>query len=213
MPREIKKRWSDSSLRKKTGWREDLTEDEKISLSDKCRIESTAQAEKKRREDGVPLLIKYHTEEEKIQGARDRRYRWEENHPLQAKACKKQSKKKFRPKQAIKDKERLLIDPCFKLKMRLRSRLKNAVIGDFKNGSAVQGLGCSIDEFKLYIQARFADGMTWDNWTTDGWHMDHIKPLASFDLTDRAQFLTACNFTNLQPLWALDNLSKGAKII
>jgi hypothetical protein len=48
--------------------------------------------------------------------------------------------------------------------------------------------------------------MTWDNWTTDGWHIDHIKPLASsFDLTDRKQFLEACHYTNLQPLWAKDN--------
>jgi hypothetical protein len=51
--------------------------------------------------------------------------------------------------------------------------------------------------------------MSWDNWTTDGWHIDHIKPLASFDLTDRQQLLLACHYTNLQPLWAIDNLSKG----
>jgi desulfoferrodoxin (superoxide reductase-like protein) len=55
--------------------------------------------------------------------------------------------------------------------------------------------------------------MTWDNWTTDGWHIDHIKPLASFDLTDRKQLLEACHYTNLQPLWAKDNLIKSDKII
>jgi len=55
--------------------------------------------------------------------------------------------------------------------------------------------------------------MTWDNWTLDGWHIDHIKPLASFDLTDRKQLLEACHYTNLQPLWAKDNLTKNDKII
>ncbi len=57
------------------------------------------------------------------------------------------------------------------------------------------------------------DTMTWDNYGLYGWHIDHIKPLASFDLTDREQFLEACHYTNLQPLWAEENLSKGNKII
>ena len=54
--------------------------------------------------------------------------------------------------------------------------------------------------------------MTWDNWTTDGWHIDHIKPLSSFDLTDRKQLLEVCHYTNLQPLWAKDNLIKSDKL-
>jgi hypothetical protein len=55
--------------------------------------------------------------------------------------------------------------------------------------------------------------MTWDNWSLDGWHIDHIKPLNKFDLSDRSQFLEAVHYTNLQPLWAVDNLSKGDKIL
>jgi hypothetical protein len=59
------------------------------------------------------------------------------------------------------------------------------------------------------LEVKFQQGMSWDNYGQ--WHIDHIKPLAKFDLTDRTQFLAACHYTNLQPLWAEDNLSKGAR--
>ena len=95
----------------------------------------------------------------------------------------------------------------------LRRRVLKAIAGDYKAGSAVRDLGCSIAEFKAYIEAQFLPGMTWNNWSPSGWHLDHIRPLASFDLTDREQFLQACHYTNYQPLWALDNLRKGAWLI
>lgn len=104
-------------------------------------------------------------------------------------------------------------DIQYKLNMSLRSRLNNALKRNQKSGSAVKDLGCSIDELKTYLESKFTPGMTWDNWSVDGWHIDHIKPLASFDLTDRKQLLEACHYTNLQPLWASDNLTKSDKII
>ncbi len=55
--------------------------------------------------------------------------------------------------------------------------------------------------------------MMWSNWNHTGWHIDHIKPLSSFDLTNHNEFLTANHYTNLQPLWAKDNLQKGNKFI
>ena len=51
--------------------------------------------------------------------------------------------------------------------------------------------------------------MSWENHSQTGWHIDHIKPLSRFDLSDREQFLEACHYSNLQPLWAEDNLSKS----
>ena len=98
-----------------------------------------------------------------------------------------------------------------RLRLALRGRLRAALNGTLKTGSAVSDLGCTINELKAHLEAQFVQGMTWDNWAYDGWHIDHIKPLASFDLTDREQFLQACHYTNLQPLWAEENLSKGAK--
>ena len=55
--------------------------------------------------------------------------------------------------------------------------------------------------------------MTWDNYGVYGWHIDHILPLSIFNLSDRTQLLKACHYTNLQPLWAEENLKRGAKII
>lgn len=96
-----------------------------------------------------------------------------------------------------------------KLARSLRSRLKHALKNNQKTGSAVSDLGCSISDFKQYLESKFQFGMNWENYGTFGWHIDHIKPLSSFDLTNRLQFLEACHFTNLQPLWASENRQKG----
>jgi hypothetical protein len=106
-------------------------------------------------------------------------------------------------------------DLNFNVAMRLRGRigvaLRKARAGGLKGGSAVRDLGCSIEQLVCYLQDRFQPGMTWGNAGYYGWHIDHIRPLSSFDLTDRAQFLEAAHYTNLQPLWAWDNLSKGSR--
>jgi hypothetical protein len=99
-----------------------------------------------------------------------------------------------------------------KLSSILRGRLNKALQHNYKSGSAVRDLGCSIPEFKLYIESKFISGMTWKNYGIHGWHIDHKKPLSSFNLSDRQQFLEACNYANLQPLWASDNLKKSDNI-
>ena len=115
------------------------------------------------------------------------------------------------------EKDKYNNDLNFKIGKLLRGRVKSAIKNNQKVGSAVKDLGCSIKEFKLYLEKQFyphpetGENMTWDNWASDGWHIDHIKPLSKFDLSNKKQFLLACNYTNLQPLWAKENLSKGAK--
>jgi len=100
-----------------------------------------------------------------------------------------------------------------RLRTALRGRLRDAIRGSYRVGNAVRDLGCTVEQLKTHLEAQFKPGMSWDNWSLDGWHVDHICPLASFDLTYRDQFLEACHYTNLQPLWAKDNLSKGSKIL
>lgn len=99
-----------------------------------------------------------------------------------------------------------------RLRKNLRNRLIRAVKHQARRGSAVRDLGCSILEFKKYIESKFQPGMTWGTWGRAGWHLDHIKPLSSFNLTDREQFLEACHYTNLQPLWASENVRKSDKL-
>ena len=94
----------------------------------------------------------------------------------------------------------------------LRARLRDSLKNNYKSGSAVKNLGCSLKELKAYLESKFQEGMCWDNWNINGWHIDHIKPLSSFDLSNKDQLLKACHYTNLQPLWAKDNLIKGDKI-
>jgi len=105
---------------------------------------------------------------------------------------------------------RMKLDPQYKLAFTLRSRLRSAIRFNYKAGSAVRDLGCSVEEFKTYIEDQFQEGMSWEN--HGEWHLDHIIPLSAFDLTNRDEFLIACHFTNYQPLWATDNIRKGSKI-
>lgn len=96
------------------------------------------------------------------------------------------------------------------LRQSVRRRIR-AIQGGDKAGSGVEDLGCSIEFFQKYIESLWQPGQTWENWSKWGWHIDHIKPLASFDLTNREQLLEVCNYKNLRPMWWNDNISKGAK--
>ena len=109
-------------------------------------------------------------------------------------------------------KKQLISNPVFKLKYTLRSRFHSALKNNTKTGSAVKFLGCDIEKFKKYIEDQFQEGMNWKNHGLNGWHLDHIKPFASFDLADPKQQAEVCHYTNLQPLWATDNYKKNTKI-
>jgi hypothetical protein len=63
------------------------------------------------------------------------------------------------------------------------------------------------------LEGLFRDGMSWDNYGVNGWHIDHIKPLSAFDLTIESNLYLVWNYTNLRPLWATDNLRKGKKYV
>lgn len=129
----------------------------------------------------------------------------------QMKQYRKANKNKIMEHQAKREKYLLKNDPTFRLQKNLRSRLNKALQHGYKTGSAIKDLGCSIAELKIYLESNFQPGMTWNNYGQ--WHVDHIRPLSSFDLTNPTQLNAACHYSNLQPLWAKDNLSKGASLL
>jgi hypothetical protein len=106
---------------------------------------------------------------------------------------------------------RLATDPQYRLAHNCRTRINMALRTQQagKSRRSPELLGCTIPQLIEHVEAQFKPGMTWDNWARDGWHLDHIRPLASFDLTDPEQQKQAFHFSNLQPLWASENLSKG----
>ena len=103
-------------------------------------------------------------------------------------------------------------DPSFKMSIILRSRLHRAL----KSGKAKKSnkteylLGCTFEEARKYLESLFEEGMSWDNNTMAGWHIDHIIPCASFDLTDIEEQKKCFHYANLRPLWSFDNKSKGS---
>lgn len=128
----------------------------------------------------------------------------------QCRSCKNLSRRKA---VLVRHRERMTTDIQYKLKHVIRSRFSSALAGNYKNGSAIESLGCTIGELKIYLENQFQEGMTWGNHGKYGWHIDHIIPLSSFDLTIKKSINKACHYTNLQPLWAKDNLQKGIKIL
>jgi hypothetical protein len=104
-------------------------------------------------------------------------------------------------------------DPNYRLACNLRSRICGALRnGNGRKCDATHDLiGCSIPELKNHLRIRFKSGMTWNNYGQ--WHVDHIMPCASFDLTDPTQQKRCFHYSNLQPLWGYENLRKGAKIL
>lgn len=126
------------------------------------------------------------------------------------------NKDKVNKKAAKYAKKRYKEDVVFKLKVLLRSRLSNALNKKLKTGSAVSDLGCSIEELKRHLETQFEPWMNWDNHgpydiNRKTWHIDHIKALANFDLTNKEEFKKACHYSNLKPKLAIDNLRKQDK--
>ena len=107
-------------------------------------------------------------------------------------------------------KERIKNDICFKIACRLRTRIYKAIKRKASSSKAINFLGCSIDFLKGYLEGKFVDGMTWENYGK--WHIDHIFPCCNFDLSNPEQQKECFHYTNLQPLWAIDNMKKGGRL-
>lgn len=97
------------------------------------------------------------------------------------------------------------------IRCRFRKYVKRNIINNIKSVSkkSKELLGCSLDEYKKYLENLFEEEMSWENYGE--WHIDHVKPISSFDLTKEDEVKAAFHYSNTQPLWKLDNLRKGSK--
>jgi hypothetical protein len=108
----------------------------------------------------------------------------------------------------IESAEKKILD---KVKRNIREMVRGSVRNNISRPNIQILLGCNIIEFKKYISSLFQEGMTWDNYGYYGWHLDHIKPIASFNLHDINEIKNCFYYTNYQPLWQRDNMKKGSK--
>jgi len=113
----------------------------------------------------------------------------------------------FKERRNLLEKKRRNNDPQYKMIINLRNRCRKAFLGFYKDKTTKKLLGCSLEELQSYIESKFQFGMTMDNYGE--WHLDHIIPLSSAKGSIELEQL--CHYTNLQPLWAKDNLIKSNK--
>ena len=125
----------------------------------------------------------------------------------------KKNKEKIKAQNKKYKQKRYQNDVNYRIRSIIRSRIHGAIKSHsvIKSNRTIELLGCSIRDVRQHLENQFKDGMSWKN--HGEWHIDHIKPCASFNMKDPEQQKECFNYKNLQPLWAEENMSKGAKII
>ena len=96
-------------------------------------------------------------------------------------------------------------DPIYRMMRNIRSMVRRAI----KTKRTEEIIGCTYQELKLHLENQFTEAMSWENYGFNGWHIDHIRPLSWFDIANPDEVAKANHYSNLQPLWWEDNLSKG----
>lgn len=140
-------------------------------------------------------------------------YKLKNKEHIRKQSCEYAKRPEIRERVRNQVRKRLKNDPIFLIKYRLRTRFYQYV----KRGLAKKQvktsklIGCDWNYLKNHLQRRFKKGMSWKNFGK--WHIDHIKPMSHFDLMKVKDQYLCCNYKNLQPMWAKDNLSKGNRYI
>lgn len=123
--------------------------------------------------------------------------------------------RKYKDAENARQKEKYHNDPKFALKKNLRDRLSKALKSKkwIKGSKFSQYIGCDLETLKKHFESKFKEGMTWDNYGNgpNDWVIDHITPLASAETLE--QIYELCHYTNLQPLWRIENSLKSDKIV
>lgn len=179
---------------------------------DRCNQTVRRWREKNSDYDRVYNKKRWETQKEELK-KRNKKYQEENKDKIKAARKKyyKENKKEILKKNIKYEMDRRKRDPLYKMSKNLRCRTRIAFKRSrwSKNKSNEIMLGCTYKEAFNHIESQFQEGMTWDNHTNNGWHIDHIIPL-SYAKTEE-ELIKLCHYTNLQPLWAEDNLKKSNK--
>jgi hypothetical protein len=141
---------------------------------------------------------------------------WQLNNPIKYKEIQSKYKKSSKGKITRKKytdkvyREKYGKDIQWTLKRNIRIRIYNSLKKEFKKGKTLDLLGCSIEDYKLYLESKFNKNMSWDNYG-DYWEIDHIKPLSRYNLLEETEQFKAFHYTNTQPLTIIENRKKSNK--
>jgi hypothetical protein len=126
----------------------------------------------------------------------------------------KNNNKQVNAKRRMRHKDRYDNDLLYKIKCNFRNRVKLFLKSknfNIKINNTFKIVGCTPEELKIYIESKFTNGMTWENYKHNGWHIDHIVPISS--AKNEEEIFKLCHYTNLQPLWCDENYKKSNKIL
>jgi hypothetical protein len=138
--------------------------------------------------------------------------KWHSDNPELTKALGREWRANNKERRNEQNAQRYRSDVAYRLEVSLRTRIRTALRKRLiynKESPTADLLGCSIDDLIRHLESKFQPGMSWDN--HGKWHIDHIRPCASFDLNNAEEQRLCFHFSNLQPLWAHDNLRKHCK--
>lgn len=168
-----------------------------------------------RRKSGIPVMPAMSEEEKKMSINERKKYRYQRDETERTKAIKRAKKYQLKNKEKVSKyktewtRNKMRTDIHYRLKQKLSKRIWDALNGICKSTTTEELIGCTIVELMAHFELQFTEGMSWENYGK--WHVDHIRPCASFDLSKESEQRECFNYTNLQPLWAFDNMSKGAR--
>jgi hypothetical protein len=184
----------------------------------KWREKNKKEIKKKYHEGGGKAYFKKYKEKNKKKIAeKKKKYREEKKQEIAEKRKKWYKNPKNKEKVNKYERDRRNTDPLYKLKGNLRSRFYDAIMAKnaYKNKKhdTFTYICCTIAFVLQYIESQFTDGMSWDNYGRgdDKWNMDHRRPCESFDFNIEEEIFMCWHWTNLQPMWQPENLSKGDK--
>jgi len=176
--------------------RDKYTKDGYTASCKKCRYEKSNQWHKKNYLKNKEEILKYNS--------RWRKKNWENVYKQRKESgyCKRAKKKWYHNKGKH--------NTNWVISERLRRRVRRVLDGNRKSNFTLELLGCSLDFLKNYLESKFYANMSWDNYGSY-WHIDHIRPCASFNLQNEEDQKICFHYSNLQPLTAKENLQKGTK--